>query len=101
MLFFGDGDDFSGDGIDFGEAFDAVVGGHFPGGNRGPEHERKLGYKGGEVAVISTVHEGADAIHAAFFEKDFDDFPVGRIPSEEDALYGCGRIRHENGKIFM
>ena len=78
----GDGDDLAGDGIDFGEAFDAVVAGHFSGCNGGPEHGRKLGLEGGEVAVISTVHEGADAIHAAFFEKIFDDFPVGRIPSD-------------------
>ena len=95
----GDGDDLAGDGIDFGEAFDAVVVGHFPGGNGGPEHGRKLGLQGGEVTVISTVHEGADAIHAAFFEKGVDDFPVGRIPSdEEDALHRCGRIRHEIGR---
>jgi len=51
-----------------------------------------------EVTGLDPAGGGADAIHAALFEKIIDDFPVGRISSDEgDALYRCGSIRHEMG----
>ena len=82
----GDGNDLSGDGIDFGEAFDPVVVGHFPGGDGGPKHGGELGLKGGEVAVVSAIHEGADAIHPAFGEELVDDFPIGGVPADKKDL---------------
>ena len=42
---------------------------------------------GGKVSVVSAVHEGADAIHAAFFEELVDDFPVCRVPPDEEDTF--------------
>jgi len=72
----GDRDHLAGDGVDLSEAWDLVVVGHLARGNGGPEHGRELGLEGGEIAVNAAIHEGADAIHAAFFEEGVDDFPV-------------------------
>ena len=88
----GDGDNLAGDRVDFGEARDAVVVGHFSGGDGGPEHGGELGLEGGEVAMGAAVHEGADAVHASFFEERVDDFPVGGVPADEEDLFLGGDL---------
>ena len=83
----GDGDDAAADRIDLGEAVDAVVVGHFPGGDAGPKHGGELRLQGGEIAMGAAVHEAADAVHAAFLQKRVNDFPIGGIPADKQKFF--------------
>ncbi len=98
-----DGKDLLEDGIDFGGAEDAVIIGHFAGGNGGPLRGTDLGLQGGEVTVDTTLHQGADAVHPAFGEKLIDDLPIGGVPTdEEDLLFFGGIFGHgEEGAHFL
>jgi hypothetical protein len=79
----GDGDDLAGNRVNFGEAGNLVMVGHFPGGNGTPEHGGELRLEGGEIAVDAAIHERTDAVHAAFGEERVDDFPIGGVPADE------------------
>ena len=82
----------SGDGHDLlvahlGEAMHPVLGGVAPGGDGRPEHGRERWLQRGQVAVHAFAQDLGHHGHGALLNERVDDFPVGRIPTDNKEAF--------------
>ena len=67
---------------------------NLPGSDRVPEHRRKNRLERREISHHAAVNQSVERRHQTFLEQRCDNFPIRRVPADEQDLSVSGRFWH-------
>ena len=74
------------------ETLHAVMLGHLPRGDGGPQHGRQLRFQRGQIPTRPTLDKMCNSWEIRLVEEGVDEFPIGGIPTDEEQAFQGGYV---------